>query len=205
MPAKAWFPTYVYEAPLQGRGAADFARLLLAQCHEVRQSDSEGQLWCRDNYPAGYTSYGTLRGLHRSFPLFAKLEKKIWRHVQRFARRLDMDLLEANLAMTDCWVNIMSREAVHPLHVHPGATFSGTYYVSTPAGCSGIRFEDPRLEKSMSAPPRLADCRRENRRQISYDVQAGNLVLFESWLSHGVASNPTVDERVSISFNYTWV
>jgi hypothetical protein len=29
--------------------------------------------------------------------------------------------------------------------------------------------------------------------------------LFESWLSHGVASNPTVDERVSISFNYTWV
>jgi hypothetical protein len=28
--------------------------------------------------------------------------------------------------------------------------------------------------------------------------------LFESWLRHEVAPNPTVTERISISFNYSW-
>ena len=75
--------------------------------------------------------------------------------------------------MTDCWVNVMSRHAVHPLHLHPLAVVSGTYYVATPRGCSRIRFEDPRLDKLMGAPPKRPDCRPENRQQVSYDVAAG--------------------------------
>ena len=205
MPAKAWFPTFIYEAPLQRQGSDDFARALLEDCHKARQGDNPGQAWCKENYPGGYTSYGTLRNLHRAFPPFMDLERKIWRHVQRFADRLDMDLREANLAMVDCWLNIMSRDTVHPLHVHPGAVVSGTFYVSTPAGCSGIHFEDPRLEKSSSAPPRRTSCRPANRQLVSYDVEAGKLFLFESWLRHGVVANPTLDERVSVSFNYAWV
>lgn len=205
MPAKPWFPTFVYEAQLQKKGSAEFAHSLLDDCHKVREHDSEGQLWCRENYPSGYTSYGTLRTLHRRLPAFAGLERKIWPHVLRFAGRLDMDLREANLSMTDCWVNIMSRDAVHPWHMHPGAVFSGTFYVSTPPGCSRLGFEDPRVEKFAGVPPRRADCRPANRQQISVDVEEGKVVLFESWLRHQVASNPTVDERVTISFNYTWV
>jgi uncharacterized protein (TIGR02466 family) len=205
MPVKPWFPTFVYEAPLQTKGKDDYVRSLLADCRKVRELDTEGQLWCQSNYPAGYTSYGTLRALHRTVPSFVGLERKIWRHVQRFTSRLDMDLTEATLAMTDCWVNLMSREAVHPLHLHPGAVISGTFYVSAPAGCSGIRFEDPRLEMSSGAPPRRADCRQENRKQITYEVESGKIILFESWLRHGVEPNTTVEERVSISFNYTWI
>ncbi|MES1207388.1 MAG: TIGR02466 family protein [Pseudomonadota bacterium] len=202
---KPWFPTYVYEAPLQGKGGADFVGALFDVCQRVRDEDSAGREWCKDNYPSGYTSYETRRDLHRTLPPFVTFERKIWRHVKRFADRLDMDLREANLAMTDCWVNIMSRDAVHPLHVHPGAVVSGTFYVSTPSGCADIHFEDPRFEKFAGTPPRRLDCRPENRQQVSCAVTAGKVVLFESWLRHGVASNSTVDERVSVSFNYTWV
>jgi len=28
--------------------------------------------------------------------------------------------------------------------------------------------------------------------------------LFESWLRHEVAPNPTDEERISVSFNYSW-
>jgi uncharacterized protein (TIGR02466 family) len=205
MPVQPWFPTFVYESPLLGKRSGDFAQSLLGECHAVREQDSEGQLWCRDNYPAGYTSYGTRRNLHRAVPTFTALERKIWVHVKRFADHLDMDLREADLAMTDCWVNIMSRDAVHPLHLHPGAIVSGTFYVTTPPGCSGLCFEDPRLEKSGNAPPRLTNCRPTNRQHVTYDAEAGKVILFESWLRHEVASNPTLDERVSVSFNYTWV
>jgi uncharacterized protein (TIGR02466 family) len=209
MPIKPWFPTFIYESPLQKKGTDDFGRALLEECRKVREQDAAGQLWCRENYPSGYTSYGTLRTLNRSFspfPTFIDLERKIWPHVKRFTHRLDMDLREATLAMTDCWVNIMSKDAVHPLHLHPGAVVSGTFYVRTPPGCSVIRFEDPRAERSKAiAPPRVSQCRPENLAQVTCDAEAGKVVLFESWLRHEVPSNPTLEERVSVSFNYTWI
>jgi uncharacterized protein (TIGR02466 family) len=205
MPVKPWFPTLIYDAPLEARGGAAFARALLEDCHKIRAHDRAGERWCRKNYPAGYTSYGTMTNLHQTFSTFLDLEAKIRRHVNRFARRLDMNLQGARLAMTDCWVNVMSRHAVHSLHLHPLAVVSGTYYVATPPGSSRLRFEDPRLDKLMGAPPKRDPCRPENRQQVSYDVAAGKLILFESWLRHEVASNPTRGERVSISFNYDWV
>jgi uncharacterized protein (TIGR02466 family) len=205
MPIKPWFPTFIYDSPLQPRGNDAFARALLEDCHKIRAHDRAGQRWCRKNYPAGYTSYGTMTNLHQTFSTFIDLEAKIRSHVNRFARRLDMNLQGARLAMTDCWVNVMSRHAVHSLHLHPLAVVSGTYYVATPPGSSRLRFEDPRLDKLMGAPPKRDPCRPENRQQVSYDVAAGKVILFESWLRHEVASNPTRGERVSISFNYDWV
>jgi uncharacterized protein (TIGR02466 family) len=205
MPVTPWFPTFIYAAPLATRGGARFARTLLDECHKVRAHDAAGQRWCRKNYPAGYTSYGTICNLHRTFSTFMDLERMIRPHVLRFARRLDMNLDGGRLEMTDCWVNVMSRNAVHPLHLHPLSVVSGTYYVRTPRGCSKLRFEDPRLDRQMGAPPKRADCRADNRQQVTYDVEAGKLILFESWLRHEVASNPTAGERVSVSFNYNWV
>jgi len=29
--------------------------------------------------------------------------------------------------MTDCWVNVMPKQVVHGLHLHPLSTISGTY------------------------------------------------------------------------------
>ena len=69
------------------------------------------------------------------------------------------DLAERELTMTDCWVNIMPRQVVHSLHLHPLATLSGTYYVKTPSGCPGLKFEDPRLDRFMAAPPRTGSSR----------------------------------------------
>ncbi|MGH9480214.1 MAG: putative 2OG-Fe(II) oxygenase [Terriglobales bacterium] len=35
-------------------------------------------------------------------------------------------------------------------------------------------------------------------------AEAGNVLLFESWLRHAVSANSVAGERVSISFNYSW-
>lgn len=78
------------------------------------------------------------------------------------------------------------------------------YYVRTPSGCPGLKFEDPRLDRFMAAPPRRSGVRPANRTHITCPATAGNVVLFESWLRHGVAPNPMAAERISISFNYNW-
>jgi uncharacterized protein (TIGR02466 family) len=204
MPIHSFFPTRIYEGRLQQGNWRRFNNELLRECFLVRDNDPDGRKWCRKNYPGGYTSYGSLCRMHKMSSTFMELERKLSRHVKAFARELDLDLEGRELAMTDCWINIMPHQVVHGLHIHPLSTISGTYYVQTPAGCPGIKFEDPRLDRFMAAPPRKADCRPENRAWQTIQAEAGKVVLFESWMRHEVPANPLAKERVSVSFNYSW-
>jgi uncharacterized protein (TIGR02466 family) len=200
------FPTLVYRATLRGRGSGSAAlnTRLLRECQQLRADDGAGRRWSARHYPGGYTSYGSAHRMQRLSPTFAALARELDRHVARFARTLQFALGARTLAMTDCWVNIMGRGAVHGPHLHPLSTISGVYYVAVPAGAPGLKFEDPRLERFMAAPPRARGARRDNRPWITVAARAGQLVLFESWLRHDVPSNRDARERVSISFNYNW-
>jgi uncharacterized protein (TIGR02466 family) len=73
-----------------------------------------------------------------------------------------------------------------------------------PRGAPGLKFEDPRLERYMGAPPRQVDAAERNKAWVTMPAVAGSMLLFESWLRHEVVANPVATERVSISFNYGW-
>jgi len=201
---KAWFPTFIYSEALRKSGLERFNAELAKECRALRDFDKAGREWSKRNYPGGYTSYASLNELHRFSSTFAGLERRITLHVRAFAKALDMNLRGREIRMTDCWVNIMPPSASHSLHLHPLSFVSGTYYVATPLGCPGLKFEDPRLERFMAAPPRLPGARKANQSHVTYPARAGQLVLFESWLRHEVAQNRVDAERISISFNYNW-
>jgi uncharacterized protein (TIGR02466 family) len=201
---KAWFPTFIYAEPLIRSGAGRFNADLAKECRSLREYDKAGRSWSEKNYPGGYTSYASLNELHRFSSTFAGLERKITRHVHAYARALDMNLRGREIRMTDCWVNIMPPSSAHSLHLHPLSFVSGTYYVATPKGCPGLKFEDPRLDRFMAAPPRLPGARKANQAHVTYPAQAGHVILFESWLRHEVAPNRVDAERISVSFNYNW-
>jgi uncharacterized protein (TIGR02466 family) len=202
VPVLSLFPTRVYAARLQGPGVVAFNGRLLRECAQYREDDVAGRAWSRQRYPGGYTSYGSLNRMHTLSPTFARLERRLHRHVQAYARALEFDLDGRELAMTDCWINMMPRGVTHGLHLHPLSTISGTYYVRTPKGVPGLKLEDPRLDRFMAAPPRRADAGQQP--WVTMPVAAGSLLLFESWLRHEVPPNTAAAERVSISFNYNW-
>jgi uncharacterized protein (TIGR02466 family) len=121
------FPTFVYSGALQRRGANDFNRQLLRECRQLRHDDAAGRRWSAENYPGGYTSYGSVHWLQRISPTFKALQGKLERHVKAFADAVEWDLEGRELKMTDCWLNIMPKHVVHGLHLHPLSTLSGTY------------------------------------------------------------------------------
>ena len=204
MATRAYFPTLVYTAALQKRGSAAFNARLLRECLQLRADDAAGRRWSARNYPGGYTSYGSQHRLHQISPTFEALRRLLLPHVAKFARCLDWDLRGRALAMTDCWVNIMPHGVAHSAHLHPLATVSGTYYVQVPSGAPGIKFEDPRLERFMAAPPRRSACRSRNRQWVTLPAIPGTVVLFESWLRHEVSANTRRPQRVSVSFNFNY-
>jgi uncharacterized protein (TIGR02466 family) len=197
------FPTLVYEARLPSSQRAPLRERLLREALQLRLDDRAGRIWSRDNYRGGYTSYGSLCRMQSISPTFARLEQLLDEHVRRFARQLDFDLRGRKLSMTDCWVNVMSRGVAHGLHLHPQSAISGTYYVQVPEGSSALKFEDPRLDRFMAAPPRRARGGR-SRTWVTVPAAEGKLLLFESWLRHEVPAQPVRGQRVSVSFNYAW-
>ena len=81
---------------------------------------------------------------------------------------------------------------------------SGTTYVTMPKGTSAIKFEDPRLAMMMAAPGRKKNAKSDLCNFVYIEPSVGEVLLWESWLRHEVPMNMSDEERISISFNYSW-
>lgn len=102
------------------------------------------------------------------------------------------------------WMNANPPGGFNAPHTHPGAHWSGVYYVSQPdidTGNSGmIEFLDPRSDlpnwRLLGAPT--------FRSKKKMRPEPGELILFPSYLMHWVYPNEADEERVTIAFNATF-
>lgn len=102
------------------------------------------------------------------------------------------------------WMNTNPPGGMNAPHTHPGAHWSGVYYVSQPkveTGKSGkIEFLNPRTDlpnwRLLKAPAFSA--------KKSIRPEPGDLILFPSYLVHWVYPNETDEERVTVAFNATF-
>jgi len=198
------FATPLYRAALSEHPPAPDARELEASCLSIAEDDAAGQDWCEANGYPGYTSYASLADLPWRFPVFADLVRCLDAHVAAFAETLAFDLGDRGLALEDIWINILPQGGTHASHIHPHSVISGTTYVAMPAGTSALKLEDPRLPMMMAAPPRRPDAPEHLKPFVYVTPEAGEVLLWESWLRHEVPMNMAEAERISVSFNYRW-
>jgi uncharacterized protein (TIGR02466 family) len=197
------FVTELYQAGLRSAKGWDTLNADLAQtAYMLADDDAAGQAWCEEHGYDGYTSYASLNDLTRRASCFATLAKLIQKHADGFAAHLQWETESKKLVLDSLWVNVLAPGGSHSGHIHPHCVLSGTYYVQIPDGASSIRFEDPRLPMMMAAPPPIEGCDPERKRFVHVAPQAGDLLLWESWLRHEVPSNRAEEDRISVSFNY---
>ncbi len=200
---KLLFSTPLYHASLADSGNFDMGELEKS-CWSIAQDDEAGQKWCDENNYPGYTSYASLSDLTWRSPFFEELKNLLDLHVKTFVEELDFDLEGRNLKLEDLWINILPEGGNHSAHIHPNSVISGTTYISMPSGSSAIKFEDPRHSMMMAAPSRIKDAKEYLKPFIYINPSVGDILLWESWLRHEVPANNSSEERISISFNYSW-
>jgi len=198
------FVTRLYHATLSEHGKPIDPAELEDSCLGIAEDDEAGQDWCVANGYAGYTSYASLDDLPWRFPIFKDLKKVLDKHVKAFAKDLEFDLAGKKLKLDSLWINILPQGGIHTSHIHPHSVISGTTYVAMPDGASAIKYEDPRSAMMMAAPTRQKDAREEMRGFIYVAPEVGDVLLWESWLRHEVPMNMADDDRISVSFNYSW-
>jgi uncharacterized protein (TIGR02466 family) len=199
---RSLFATRLYHAKLAELGPVVDADELCASCFSIAEDDEAGQDWCEENGYPGYTSYASLTDLPWRFPIFGTLVEVLDAHVAAFAEDLEFDLEGRKLVLEDIWINILPEGGIHTSHIHPHSVISGTTYVQVPPRAKSIKLEDPRHGLMMAAPARRKDAREELRTFVYPEPEAGDVLLWESWLRHEVPMNMDEDDRVSVSFNY---
>lgn len=201
---RSLFVTPLYHAPLSENGLEIDPAELEASCYSIAEDDEAGQRWCDENDYPGYTSYASLTDLPWRFPIFEALTKVLDAHVATFAQELAFELGDKKLKLEDLWINILPEGGTHASHIHPHSVISGTTYVAMPKDTSAIKFEDPRLPMMMAAPTRAKDAPEELRQFLYVAPEVGDVLLWESWLRHEVPMNMSEEDRISVSFNYSW-
>ena len=113
----------------------------------------------------------------------------IQQHLDNFSK--NMLQLKHSLIPTQSWLNKSPKESWHPSHTHPNSILSGVFYLSINKSCP-IHFS--KEESSFHVGhARLSGC--------FFPAQSGDLMIFPSTLTHGVPSNKSNEERISLSFN----
>jgi uncharacterized protein (TIGR02466 family) len=198
MEIKTLFVTKLYRAPVEGIDNVS----LLRSCRAIASGDKAGQRWSKENNYAGYTSYSSLNDLPKRDPNFASLKSALDKHAMAFARELHLDLSGRRLRLDSMWVNVLEPGGVHTSHIHPQSVLSGTYYVDVPPGASALKLEDPRHASMMAAPVRTEDAPESERTFIYVKPEAGEALMWESFIRHEVPMNTAKKQRISVSFNY---
>lgn len=185
------FPTGLFVFDLKQHEALN--QTLLSLIYSLKERDP------------GYTASNVL-GWHSKGNLFDFPE------VKPFKELVDAAIAEiaqaigysgVKITAANCWANVNPKYASNKIHDHANCLFSGVYYLKTPPNCGNLMFYDPRPARTFYKPL-VSNFTAYTADAVAHTAEAGLLLIFPSWLSHGVEPNLSDDDRISISFNYVF-
>lgn len=104
------------------------------------------------------------------------------------------------LVMREIWANVNARHAYNNVHNHPNSLLSGVYYLQAEPASGDLLIVDPRRQAWVKQPE-YTERNPMNSAVHTIPPEVGRLMIFPSWLDHGVNANLSDTDRISMSFN----
>jgi len=188
-------PELRFGTPIWLRKVNDAATLNPRLITEIESLEATNPTIIRSNV-GGWHSDTNLHHLEAFKPL-----RRIIENVSvNCANYLGLDFQKADLVFQGMWANRNGPGDYNTHHIHPNSFLSGSYYVKVPPQAGNIEFNDPVGERAMFTYPVKPEINYLPRR-LAYQAHEGLLIIFPSWLSHGVQANRSSETRLSIAFN----
>ena len=184
--AENWFPSPIWSGLLNGvdnDAIETFA-------YDKKTLDPEGVRL--SNY-IGWQSNSIRYGDNEAFD---HLMKTISEEIDACAAQTGLP----KLGVQNVWMNINSPGAYNHLHNHAGSILSGVYYIKSQPEQGNIFFE--RGDHAEYFLPPIEKANYFTSTATTYKATTGAIYIFPGWLKHSVQPNLTVQDRLSISFNY---
>lgn len=186
-----WFPTPIWHFDIPNHEQLN--KKLLQAIYVEKQKDNQGVSWSNG---IGWHSKDYL---HQR-PEFQDIAQIIVTNALESGEEIGFDLKRFTMILGNCWAVVNPKFAFNFVHNHPNSVLSGVYYVKAAENCGGIFFKDSRDVAHMFMPA-LTELTPWTLQKITYKATEGKMIIFPSWLNHGVEPNLSDEERVCISFN----
>ena len=181
------FPTLLHKLKLQDKNLLDQFEKKIYDLREQKQGfEKRGVFTANDT-------------LHLE-PEMAPLCDIIMQESDRILN--DLKVVRDSHYITHMWAHVTPPNHRHMMHTHSNSFLSGTLYVKTPKKCAPVIFSDPRPGVPILVPE-YTEYNRANGATFQIYPQRGDLLIFPSWLPHGVDEGECEahEERISIPFN----
>jgi len=146
--------------------------------------------WGNTHWLSDATFQGDFLEQHRC----KKFKEELDWHVQKYAKEALIGQFSGDkfkYKIIDSWVALFKKNNYAHIHHHGQYDISGVYYIQT----SPV----PKDSKQEGGKLFFQDSKGEKRAEIP--AEQGVIVLFPSYLNHGVQTNISEVERLSLSFN----
>ena len=122
-------------------------------------------------------------------------------HIKLYVNKIISPKNKLEFYITQSWLNISKPGESHHSHSHPNSIISGAFYIATEE-TDEITFSDPNFRVKEILALEQKEYNIWNSGTCSFSVNNNELVLFPSWLHHGVEANEkATTNRISLSFN----
>ena len=186
-----WFPTPIWHFDIPNHEQLN--QNLLSAIYTEKDKNSQGV-----NYSNGL-GWHSQNHLHQ-LPEFQEIANIAVTNALESGEEIGFNLKEFTMIVASCWAVINPKLAFNYIHNHPNSVLSAVYYVKAAENCGGIFFRDPRDVAHMFMPA-LVELAPWTIQKITYKATEGKMIIFPSWLNHGVEPNLSDEDRVCISFN----
>lgn len=133
-------------------------------------------------------------------PAFHSVSRDISDTVKQYARDRGWKLPIDELVMTNLFLNYQTQYQYQEHHDHRECIISGVFYIDVPDE------EDMELMLYTPLKANYDDLFFEHddvQEVIKIKPETGDIILFPSWLSHGVMSHTTDSTRINVAFNFS--
>jgi uncharacterized protein (TIGR02466 family) len=133
------------------------------------------------------------------YPELKTLYFEINQYLYKFSKIFNF---KKEIFLEDAWISINKKKDYNTRHVHPFSIFSGVYYVNAPVNCGDIIFYNPcNLFSYFFDNKDVINFTDYNSSVWRIPAKNNKLIIFPSWLEHGVEPNMSDENRISLSFN----
>lgn len=114
-------------------------------------------------------------------PLFLEFKIKIEKNAEKFGGDFVIDQMWASVTRYGCY---------HGTHSHGSHPLCGVYYVNVPEHPDGyhLRFVNDKWTLKGN--------------EVDWPIKTKKVLMFEGWVLHGYAPNPSYSPKVSVAFNF---
>jgi len=131
-------------------------------------------------------------------PELSNLKATLTKYLNAYTE--DVLQISNKFEITNSWATRNPTGTYHTAHMHGNSIFSGIYYVDVESGDLELSF-DPSYSKNFKFEYKIKEFNLFNSTRWTVTPRAGLIVIFPSWITHGVSINQHAADRRMIGFN----